>query len=338
MLSIKKNLYLFGLGFLPGIRPVFLFSFILMTTTVYTQENLVPNGSFEEYDTCPIGIADFSVKDWFSPTYATPDYFNSCASSFPTLDAGTPNNFAGYQKAYNGSGYVGFASCLPFDKNFNLDSNYREYIRIKLKKILKANSCFVFSCYLSLADSSMFCTGDIAFALTSNTLVTDSSAVPIYTNKEEILNNSPLCDTSKWVKFSKFFIASGDEKYLTIGIFRNDNNINYEYFNKNASNGCSYYYIDDVEIIEVKCFEVPNVFTPNNDGVNDKLSLMNIPKNSSFKILNRWGNIIFETLNPNQEFWDGTTKDGKLCSDGVYFYILDDADGNKKTGFVHMIR
>lgn len=85
-------------------------------------------------------------------------------------------------------------------------------------------------------------------------------------------------------------------------------------------------------------FNIPNVFSPNNDGINDLFSLKGIPKGYGFIILNRWGNVVFETNNPSVEFWDGTFR-RQLCSDGVYFYkITNEEFTTLKTGFIHLIR
>jgi gliding motility-associated-like protein len=68
--------------------------------------------------------------------------------------------------------------------------------------------------------------------------------------------------------------------------------------------------------------EVPNVFTPNGDGVNDALvipCLQNFP-NSTITIFNRWGDEVFSTNN-YQNNWEGTYNGGFL-PDGTYFYIL----------------
>ncbi len=333
MLNKTKHIKLFGLGEQPGIKPVFYFLIILLFSfKSIAQDNLVPNGSFEEYNWCPVGIADFSVKDWYIPNLASSDYFNTCSSLLG--DAGVPKNFIGYQEAHSGNGYVGFSSC------FSSSANYREYIQVELNEELKENQCYTFSCYLSLADSSMYCSSNIAFVMSQNPISMGYLlTTPIYSSTEKILSDNFICDTIDWLEVSRTIIAVGGEKYLTIGIFRDDENTNFKYFNKNVnSNDCAYYYIDDVEVIEVNCPERANVFTPNNDGVNDKLVLLYVPENTFLKILNRWGDVVFETLTPNQEFWDGTSNNGKLCIDGVYYYLLQDKQGNKKTGFVHLIR
>lgn len=66
---------------------------------------------------------------------------------------------------------------------------------------------------------------------------------------------------------------------------------------------------------------VPNVFTPNGDGVNDYFLVTNSNiLDYTITIVNRWGEIVFITTDPN-EHWDGKTG-GKNCPDGVYFYTL----------------
>jgi gliding motility-associated-like protein len=66
---------------------------------------------------------------------------------------------------------------------------------------------------------------------------------------------------------------------------------------------------------------VPNVFTPNGDGVND-VFFVNSKGITEYNItiVNRWGNPVFESTDVNAS-WDGTS-DGKKCVDGTYFYIL----------------
>ena len=67
---------------------------------------------------------------------------------------------------------------------------------------------------------------------------------------------------------------------------------------------------------------VPNVFTPNNDGKNDKF-VMFIPmmcETFTISIFNRWGQCIFESDDIDKN-WDGTYN-GTKAPDGVYFYLL----------------
>lgn len=86
--------------------------------------------------------------------------------------------------------------------------------------------------------------------------------------------------------------------------------------------------------------ETPNVFTPNNDGLNDKFILLAVQVQNC-KIYNRWGSLIKETKNQN-EVWDGKSSANELCADGVYYYIViaenECAEVITKSGFVHLVR
>lgn len=88
---------------------------------------------------------------------------------------------------------------------------------------------------------------------------------------------------------------------------------------------------------------VPNVFTPENNGVNDVFAITyseNIAV-KGFHIVNRWGETVFSTTDLSVS-WDGTIN-GKACSEGVYFWNLDFMLPNSeelqtKSGFLQLIR
>ena len=71
-------------------------------------------------------------------------------------------------------------------------------------------------------------------------------------------------------------------------------------------------------------YQLPNVFTPNGDGINDLFTPI-LPyryiKSIDINIYNRWGEIVFNTTNPAIN-WDGKDMHSKgECPDGVYYYI-----------------
>lgn len=91
-------------------------------------------------------------------------------------------------------------------------------------------------------------------------------------------------------------------------------------------------------------YEIPNVFTPNGDNINDKLvaKTSGLVEKIDFRLFNRTGLLLFRTENPKIN-WDGTYK-GNIVSPGVYFYQCDvyenDISGQKVlhlSGFVHVI-
>ena len=65
---------------------------------------------------------------------------------------------------------------------------------------------------------------------------------------------------------------------------------------------------------------VPNVFTPNRDGSNDFFGPMITSGFKEMVIYNRWGQVVYETIEPNKP-WQGDCE-GTPSPDGTYFYII----------------
>jgi gliding motility-associated-like protein/uncharacterized repeat protein (TIGR01451 family) len=83
---------------------------------------------------------------------------------------------------------------------------------------------------------------------------------------------------------------------------------------------------------------VPNVFTPNGDGVNDNFEIkyLDLYKENEISIINRWGNSVYEKKD-YKNAWDGYGLD-----EGTYFYVLKvkNASGSWKVfkGYVTLLR
>ncbi len=75
---------------------------------------------------------------------------------------------------------------------------------------------------------------------------------------------------------------------------------------------------------------VPNTFTPNADGKNEKLYVrsLNLSK-VHLAIYNRWGQVVFETFNQN-EGWDGTFKEMKVDPDVFVYYLEATCEGGEE--------
>jgi gliding motility-associated-like protein len=75
--------------------------------------------------------------------------------------------------------------------------------------------------------------------------------------------------------------------------------------------------------IVIKCGDVfvPNAFSPNQDGYNDELKVYgNCIEEMVFRIYNRWGELVFESIDPSNT-WDGNFK-GEHLNSGVFVYQL----------------
>lgn len=70
-------------------------------------------------------------------------------------------------------------------------------------------------------------------------------------------------------------------------------------------------------------FVIPEAFTPNGDGINDYLVLLedNDDSHLQLEIMNRWGQIIYSNDNYNND-WDGTLSNGKKVPTDTYYYSV----------------
>ncbi len=107
-------------------------------------------------------------------------------------------------------------------------------------------------------------------------------------------------------------------------------------------NGCKHSYSFEVNVIGN--LDIPNVFTPNGNGVNENFVLIHdMFKTYDVVILNRWGDVVEKKENHTGVLlWDGKSQGGKECVDGVYFYKITGTlwDGSTlvKDGFVTLVR
>ncbi len=88
--------------------------------------------------------------------------------------------------------------------------------------------------------------------------------------------------------------------------------------------------------------EIPNVFTPNNDGSNDIFTIKSTGvKEISLQIFNRWGEKLFEFTGAKAA-WDGMTPQGAKVPDATYFYFVNatgfDNTKIEKHGTVNLFR
>ncbi len=152
-----------------------------------------------------------------------------------------------------------------------------------------------------------------------------------------LIEDTMLC-LSDWLAFNNF---EDTITYTWEGIGVSDSLpvIGYAWYIVTATSqyGCSS--IDSVYIIAINCEDaLPNVITANGDGINDFFIIDEAPifQNNHLKILNRWGNVMFEMDGYDNSF------NGADCVDGVYFYYFTydtrAPESITKQGFIHIIK
>lgn len=221
---------------------------LFFISNLLAAQNLVPNGSFEDYGFCPGGYsqtpAEFRVNSWRSLTMGSPDYFNSCSSG----EAAVPYNWAGVADAFDGYGYAGIYTWMNFAKD------YREYLHCTLIKPLIKDSLYRVEFRYRLSSYSKYATDRIGVLL-SDTLETFRNDRPlsIPPTFSFVKDSAITPETGGWELASAEYRARGNERFLTIGNFA-DNATTCHYFiqfrpaSEPMVANSAYYYIDDVKV------------------------------------------------------------------------------------------
>ncbi|MFN4932047.1 MAG: T9SS type A sorting domain-containing protein [Bacteroidota bacterium] len=204
------------------------------------QPNLVPNPSFEDKFTCL--NTTLLLEDYIYNWYGGRGYFNSCIS----IALGVPSNLIGNQYARTGNAYCGIYT------RFKLAPN-RQYIQVKLIDTLQSNGKYRVAFYVSLGDTlHANCNSIGAYFSPDSFFVSNDGLIeqiPQIQNSEE----NDLRSKTDWTLVCDTFIATGIERYLTIGNFYTDSLSIFTPLDSVCSIpggfGCSaYYYIDDVSV------------------------------------------------------------------------------------------
>jgi gliding motility-associated-like protein len=103
-----------------------------------------------------------------------------------------------------------------------------------------------------------------------------------------------------------------------------------------TSNGCLS--SDSLTVNLALDIEIPNTFTPNNDGINDtwQIKYLNTQPAASIKVFNRFGQLVYNA-NANSQPFNGLYKNSPLPV-GTYFYIISTTLNKVYKGYVTIIR
>lgn len=203
--------------------------------------NLVPNGDFETYVSCPTGYGQLNVATpWDAPTTGTSDYLNACAPVvFPSLNV--PQNQLGFQAAYSGVGYAGL---IPLSAS----ADYREYLQAPFSAPLVASASYLVTFRVSLADSALLALDRLGAYLSVGPVGPVPNYAPLaLTPQVESPPNAFLTNSTGWTLVSGVYVAAGGEDHIVIGNFHDDASTA-TVAGPGLWPGGSYYYVDDVSV------------------------------------------------------------------------------------------
>jgi hypothetical protein len=228
---------------------------VVLDFSGFSQINLVPNAGFEDLIDCNLTYGQIcKASPWFQPLSCVDNYdFCSCGSSdifnycSTNIATNIPPYFSGYQLPYEGNGYIGISILDDFFGDFNVG---REYVEIKLKNELKKDKKYCISWKYNLANISQYGVNRIGCVFSKDTIKQYGELlnyINIEPNSEVKIINF---DTLNWTLHKDIFLASGEEKYFTVGNFR-DNSLVLKSEIINNNFGGAYYYFDDFGVYEL---------------------------------------------------------------------------------------
>lgn len=304
-----------------------IFFVFLRSKITFSQQNLVPNPSFEEYSDCPNLVGElYKAFPWKSPTDNTPDFFNICSNQAQTR---IPDNiFFNTQSPKNGNGMAGFFSIFE-------NSLSKEYVSVELEETLEVGETYTINFYLILSPLSEIAIKNIAVLLTNSeinqTNYQNISISPQIYN----LNDTYFTDTNQWMLFQNIYTASGGERFLTIGHFvpsdlETTSLFLYETLDPSRH---AYYAIDEISlnkgnslnVAEKKTKELAKIQNP----IQNKIKLsFNDSFTGEIKLLNELGQEIFmEEINDVKTY----SKEVEQLPKGIYFLALKNINNELST-------
>jgi outer membrane protein OmpA-like peptidoglycan-associated protein len=232
------------------------------------------------------GYAEITkTTTWSNANGGTVDLFDKNKSSNCYIENAIPTNYMGYQPLFKtGQNYAGIIAYYDDGSNNRTDSIinaklnlkdgyklYSEYLQGEIAEPLIGGKIYEISFKVSLADKSARAVSCLGALLTPTKM--DQKSNSFLKETPQFITHRIISDSINWVTVYGAYIATGGEKFITIGCFKD------EYFQvektvtplQNDSRK-AYYYITDVAI-------TPYLTAPNLDAIIvgvDYIEVMNL--------------------------------------------------------------
>lgn len=244
------------------VQLAFYSAILLLWCSGVKGQNLISHGGFEnftkylEYD---FGhkVLENNPTTWHNPTRGRPEVY---------YDPKTAKS----GDVFMGCHMIGIAG-------------YREYISTPLRCRLLAGDQYVLRFYVKLSENSEFATSSFG------ALLSDEKVTSKYTNRLKdtpqvfVDNTDFFLDRRAWTIVEDTFTATGNESYLTIGNFLDDESTITKKVKRLAQQGKAYYYIDDVTLFSIDDRDPCKVLVDSSKCESVTISELNIVPDPSFE-------------------------------------------------------
>lgn len=221
------------------------FCLALSFSAIAQDNNLAFNGSFENTKCRIHSLGGFATADSvLSSNNTSVDLFGKDARSH---DLKTGENYMGVQEPKTGNNYAGITAFYADETGIFFSrpgyQKYSEYIQIPLREPLKAGEVYNVSFNLSLAENSAYAVSGLGVYFTQEKMDVQNNA---FLKVTPHMASADIISSTDWTSLSGEYVASGGERYLTIGCFPDfmvAEKIIPPFTNNSRK---AYYYIDDI--------------------------------------------------------------------------------------------
>jgi hypothetical protein len=220
---------------------------LLFVAVNINAQNILSNGSFEQYTICPTGLsqADRCVG-WRQYTNATSDFFHDCNAGY------IPVAYIGWQYPAHGDAYMGFYTF----SNTSSTNMWKEYVATTIPP-LNIGGTYEVSMSVSLANNATMACNDLGMFFYDNGPTSINTGNSIGTPQVWFTSQGPITDTQNWVRVTQVFTADSAYDNIVIGGFKNWSAIVPSDTTRMRPTGfTSYYYVDSVVIKLINGLEI----------------------------------------------------------------------------------
>lgn len=285
-------------------------------------QNLVPNGSFEDYMGCPDALGDIGQALGWETLCASPDYYHTCSDTSVT---DVPSNAFGYQYPKEGDAYIGIYT-------YKTNPTNREHVQAALSAPLIPGQVAYLT--MSLATGGFGNATSYDVRLAARGVGMRFSTQPLQpgtnlTNDPVLFIDQVLADTLNWMTLSGTFIPDSAFAYIQLGNFFADSLSSPALLDPNGITDGAYSFIDVVCVSQVPgvCYlgdgidEVQYdrlIFTISSEGDN---SIVTLARPHAYPVRL----VVFDV--EGRDYWSSTLEAGEVSQQlpmasfapGVYF-------------------